>query len=563
MSRFPNAFIDAVRDRHDVVEVVGRYVQLKKAGTNFAGLCPFHGEKTPSFTVSPTKQFYHCFGCGAHGNVISFLMEYTGLSFVEAIEDLARAGGLPLPERVAPTPEVRAKQEHESELKATLARAARHYHLNLRHAPETIDYLKGRGLDKKTVVQFGMGHAGTGIIDALSDVSTEVLLEVGLITRNEETGELRDRFRHRLMFPIRNAVGEVIGFGGRTMTDAEPKYLNTAETTVFHKGEELYGLDLAATAIRQSRSAIVVEGYMDVAGLHQFGEGRAVAALGTSLTVTQVARLFRLCPHLVLCFDGDRAGQSAADRAARVVLSVMTDGKRASFLTLPGDHDPDSFVRANGIQAWQEAIADSAVPLSTRVVEILRDGRDQNLPENRAAMAQDARDLLATIEHAPLFRDAMRAELERITGVSIPTRLSVPSQRVATPPVNPPPQASIPRPASERATFYRRFALLCALDVARSGEVPVSLCDEFSELIAGWFVCLGGAADRVEAVDRVHDAALRSTIAEALKSHADRTRILTPDGLARDADVLLSTISSELRQRERAQKAAALFCEQP
>ncbi|WP_199028891.1 DNA primase [Ralstonia sp. ASV6] len=556
MSRFPDAFLSDVRDRHDVVDLVGRYVQLKKAGANYSGLCPFHSEKSPSFSVSPTKQFYHCFGCGAHGDVFGFLMAHTGMTFVEAVEELAQAAGMPLPERAKPTPEVQAREAHESSLYEVLSRAARHFHLNLRQEPETIDYMKRRGLTKETVVKFSLGHASNGLRAALADVPESVLVEAGLVSRSEETGHVRDKFRERLMFPIWNAAGQVIGFGGRTMTDAEPKYLNSPETPVFHKGEELYGLNFARAAVRQTRSAVVVEGYMDVAMLHQHGETRAVAALGTSITAEQVTRLLRQCQSIYFCFDGDKAGQHAADRAANIVLSVMTDGKRAYFLTLPNDHDPDSYVREHGIDAWREALINASVPLSERVIAILHGGIRKVHAEDRAAMAKEASMLLATIEHAPLFRDALRGEIEAAIGVevSVAPRATKGSARMQGGQVD----AQRAPVTNERQLFYRRLALLSAIDVNRTCEVPQELRDEFSELIVGWFG-VNAPEQRFVAAERIPDVALRMAVTEALASHADRERIVASAGLVHEANAILSTIASDLEQRNRAQAAAALF----
>jgi len=485
--------------------------------------------------------------------VFGFRMEHSGMTFVEAVEDLAQAAGMPLPERAMPTPEAQAREVRESSLFEVLTRAARHFHLNLRQAPATIEYMKRRGLTKETVVKFGLGHAGNDLRSVLSDAPEALLVEAGLLSRSEETGHVRDKFRDRMMFPIWNVSGQIIGFGGRTMSDAEPKYLNSPETPVFHKGEELYGLNFARPAMRQTRSVVVVEGYMDVAMLHQHGEARAVAALGTSITTEQVTRLFRQCQTIYFCFDGDKAGQKAADRAAHIVLNVMTDGKRAYFLTLPNDHDPDSFLREHGIEAWRESLINDSVPLSERVLGILRGGVVQVRAEDRAAMAKEASVLLASIGHAPLFRDALRSEIETAIGVQVPAaaRPARAGQAGGS-------QAPAEAVAAERQLFYRRLALLSAIDVDRTAEVASELRDDFSEMIVGWFG-VNEPEQRGGAVERIQDPALRMAVTEALVSHADRARIVTGAGLAREVDAILSTIASDLDQRKRAQAAAALF----
>src|SRR6185503_7559289 len=341
----PSDFIQTLLSRVDIVDVVDRSVPLKKAGANYQACCPFHSEKTPSFTVSPTKQFYHCFGCGAHGTAIGFLMEYGGKSFPEAVEQLARDAGLTVP-RVESADE-RDRREQSGDLAETLQTAARHYRARLKESPEAIAYLKRRGLTGQVAAHFGIGYAPDawqGLATAFPDYENPALEAAGLVVRGDG-GKRYDRFRDRVMFPIHDTRGRVIGFGGRVLDSGEPKYLNSPETAVFSKGRELYGLYLARNAICDAGRVLVVEGYMDVVALAQHGIEYAVATLGTSTTPVHAQKLFRLADLVVFCFDGDNAGRKAAWRALENTLPVLTDGKEARFLFLPDGDDPDDFVR--------------------------------------------------------------------------------------------------------------------------------------------------------------------------------------------------------------------------
>ena len=347
----PQSFIQELLARVDVVEVVGRYVQLKKGGANFMGLCPFHGEKSPSFSVSPAKQFFHCFGCGKNGNAIGFLMEHAGMTFVEAVKDLAQNIGMQVPEDDA-SPQDRARAAEQRQKQATLTdvleKAGEAYRKHLRNSPKAIEYFKGRGLSGQVAKDFGLGYAPEGwrsLASVFPDYQDPLLAESGLVIVNQEDGEEEkryDRFRDRVMFPIRNVKGECIGFGGRVLFEGTPKYLNSPETPVFSKGRELYGLFEARNALRDAGYVLVTEGYMDVVALAQLGFPNAVATLGTACTTDHVQKLFRFTDNVVFSFDGDGAGRRAARKALDGALPYATDVRSVKFLFLPAEHDPDS-----------------------------------------------------------------------------------------------------------------------------------------------------------------------------------------------------------------------------
>jgi DNA primase len=407
----PQTFIQELLARADIVEVVGRAVQLKKAGANYLGLCPFHGEKSPSFTVSPAKQFYHCFGCGVHGSAIGFLMEQQGLSYVEAIENLAQSLGMDVPRERADSP----AQKAAPGLLQVLDIAAAFYRSRLRDAPQAIAYLKQRGLSGETAKKFGIGYAPEawrGLEAAVADYEQEELVSAGLVIQGDaDDANARkkryDRFRDRVMFPIRNPRGQVIGFGGRVMGSGEPKYLNSPETPLFVKGRELYGLFEGRDAIRKANLVLVVEGYMDVVMLAQHGVGNAVATLGTATTELHIQKMLRLVDRVVFCFDGDKAGRKAAWRALEAALAQLADAKRFDFLFLPAEHDPDSFVREYGQEAFEQALAE-ALPLSTVLVEGLTQRTDLATPEGRAQLQALAKPLMQSIPPV-----AMRGQLLR------------------------------------------------------------------------------------------------------------------------------------------------------
>ena len=397
----PQSFIQELINRTDVVEVVGRYVQLKKGGANYMGLCPFHGEKSPSFSVSPTKQFFHCFGCGKNGNAIGFLMEHGGMSFIEAVKDLAQSYGLQVPEDDAdPAERQRAQQQRQRQatLNEVLEKAGESYRKHLKSSSQAVNYLKGRGLSGEVAKLFGLGYAPEGwrnLASVFTDYQDALLVESGLVITHEESGEedkRYDRFRDRIMFPIRNVKGECIGFGGRVLGEGTPKYLNSPETPVFSKGRELYGLFEARTALREAGYVLVTEGYMDVVALAQLGFPNAVATLGTACTTDHVQKLFRFTDSVVFSFDGDAAGRRAARKALDGALPFATDVRNVKFLFLPAEHDPDSFVRAHGTDAFSRMVSD-ATPLSRFVMEVARDGCDIDSAEGRALLAAQAKPL--------------------------------------------------------------------------------------------------------------------------------------------------------------------------
>jgi len=424
----PQSFIQELVARADVVEIVGRYVQLKKTGANFSGLCPFHAEKSPSFTVSPSKQFYHCFGCGKNGNAIGFLMDHTGMGFIEAVKDLAGQYGMQVPEEDL-SPEQRAhaaeQRQKQNTLTDVLEQAGEAYRKHLKDADRAVDYCKRRGLSGEIARRFGLGYAPQGwrsLASVLPRYDDPLLVESGLVilAQDDDSGEEKryDRFRDRLMFPIRNVKGECIGFGGRVLGDEKPKYLNSPETPVFHKGRELYGLFEARTALRELGFALVTEGYMDVVALAQLGFPNAVATLGTACTADHVQKLFRFTDAVVFSFDGDAAGRRAARKALDAALPHANDVRNVKFLFLPPEHDPDSFIRAHGKDAFARCIGD-AVPLSRFLIDAAREGCDLLTAEGRSLMASNARPLWSQLPDGALKRQLLG---EIATLVQLPPR---------------------------------------------------------------------------------------------------------------------------------------------
>lgn len=392
----PQSFIQELLTRVDIVDVVGRSVKLKKVGANYQGLCPFHNEKTPSFSVSPTKQFYHCFGCGAHGSSINFLMEHFGMGFVEAVHELARDAGLTVPEdNSREGRDAAQKASQQLALSQWMDRAAAYYRLRLKETPAAIQYLKDRGVSGETAKRFGLGYAPAGwrnLEGVLPDYAAEDAERAGLVIAGDE-GRRYDRFRERVMFPIRNPRGQIIGFGGRVMGAGEPKYLNSPEGPLFSKGHELYGLYEAREGIRETGRVLVVEGYMDVVMLHQYGCTYAVATLGTATTAVHITKLLRQADRIVFAFDGDSAGRRAAWRALENALPVLSDTKQLDFLFLPPEHDPDSFVREEGLEAF-EALVRDALPLSSFLLKELASRGDITTPEGRARMQAELKPLV-------------------------------------------------------------------------------------------------------------------------------------------------------------------------
>ena len=468
----PQSFIQELIARTDVVEVVGRYVQLKKGGANYMGLCPFHGEKSPSFSVSPSKQFFHCFGCGKNGNAIGFLMEHSGMNFIEAVKDLAQSYGMQVPEDEAdPQERQRAAQQRQRQvtLNDVLEKAGEAYRKQLKTSPRAIDYLKGRGLSGDIAKAFGLGYAPEGwrsLASVFADYQDPLLVESGLLISNTEDGaeEKRyDRFRDRIMFPIRNVKGECIGFGGRVMGDGTPKYLNSPETPVFSKGRELYGLFEARTALREAGYVLVTEGYMDVVALAQSGFANAVATLGTACTTDHVQKLFRFTDAVVFSFDGDAAGRRAARKALDCALPYASDVRNVKFLFLPAEHDPDSYIREHGSEAFARLVSD-ATPLSRFLVDVARDGCDIDSAEGRALLASQARPLWLALPDGVLKTQLLN-ELAELVGIGTRKlqRLwlgdsSAKTQRTATPGQSggKPRETSAPRRSSSPVSMRRK-----------------------------------------------------------------------------------------------------------
>ncbi len=411
----PESFIQELLNRIDVVELIDAYVPLKKAGANFAACCPFHSEKSPSFTVSPTKQFYHCFGCGAHGTAISFLMEYSGLGFIDALKDLASRAGMQLPEQEGRHAQTGPRL---SSLTEVMADAAKYYYEQLKKSAKAIDYLKARGVSGEIAQKFGIGYAPDGwqnLGTVFEDYTIESLQQAGLVIKNEN-GRLYDRFRDRIMFPIMNQKGEIIAFGGRVLGEGEPKYLNSPETPLFEKGREVFGLPQARSALREKNTAIVVEGYMDVVALAQHGIGNAVATLGTATTATHVQKLLRQVDRIVYCFDGDAAGKKAAWRALENSLEALPEQKSIGFVFLPERDDPDSFVREHGKEAF-ERMTSQSVPLSEFLLRELSAHCDMTTAEGRARLVAEAKPLLARLQ-TPLLRLQLVKRLAEASGFS-------------------------------------------------------------------------------------------------------------------------------------------------
>jgi len=411
----PQDFIDDLIARADIIEVLGRRIQLKKAGREFKACCPFHDEKTPSFTVSPSKGFYHCFGCGAHGTAIGFLMEFDHMSFVEAIEALASMMGVDVPRDESDRPARRY-----DELFSLMGSVENHWQACLRDNSSAVDYLKQRGIDGATAKRFGIGYAPDSWSDVLdkfgkTSEAAERLLATGLVIR-KDNGKHYDRFRDRIMFPIRDTRGRTIGFGGRALGDGEPKYLNSPETVLFHKGRELYGLYEARQALRQIDQLVVVEGYMDVVALSRHGIDFSIATLGTATTSDHLDRIFRLTDNVVFSFDGDRAGRAAAWRALENALPQVREGRQIRFVFLPEKHDPDSYVNEYGSDTFMQAI-DEGVALSDFLIGELSSQVDMTTIDGKARLAELAKPLVNNIPPG-VYRELLIDSLADTVGLS-------------------------------------------------------------------------------------------------------------------------------------------------
>ncbi len=411
--RIPEQFIDTLLARVDIVEVIGSRIQLKKTGANHSACCPFHNEKTPSFTVSQTKQFYHCFGCGVNGSAIRFLMEYDNLEFVEAIEELARFAGLDVPRESYGA----RKKEPPKDLYQIMETASKHFQnwLKKPSASEAVNYLKNRGLTGEVASDFGIGYVPDGwrnILDKFQDSQQSDLINCGLVIENEN-GKRYDRFRDRIMFPIRDRRGRVIAFGGRVISDGTPKYLNSPETPIFHKGSELYGLYETLQHNKKVNNILVVEGYMDVVALAQFNIRNAVATLGTATSSDHIERLFKVTPEIIFCFDGDNAGRKAAWKALEISLPKIKAGKQARFLFLPDGEDPDTLIRNHGQEYFLQQI-DKAVPLSEFLLNNLSENMDLSSIDTCSRFIEKAKPYVKSIPPGT-FRELLVEQLSKLT----------------------------------------------------------------------------------------------------------------------------------------------------
>lgn len=472
--RIPQSFIDELIARADIVEVINARVPLKKKGREYTACCPFHNEKTPSFTVSEAKQFYHCFGCGAHGTAIGFLMEYEHLDFVDAIETLAAEYHLEVPRERAPEGSSQPR-DGKQDLYAILEKASSIYQQQLRHSDKAIEYLKQRGLSGEIAKRYQLGYAPDGwrfLLDKLGKKSSVInnLKAAGLLIE-KSPGKHYDRFRDRIIFPILDRRGRTIAFGGRVIAQGEPKYLNSPETPVFHKGQEIYGFFEARQAVRQLQRIVVVEGYMDVVALAQNGIDYAVATLGTATTKDQIQRLFRTVPEIIFCYDGDQAGHRAAWRALENSLPLLRDGLEARFLFLPEGEDPDSLVRREGREAFEVRLK-NAVPLSEFLFDKLGGDIDTSTMDGKARLADKARPLLATLPES-VFRDLMYQRLaetvgiseQKLQGMTQPARKETVESRPAT-------TSHAKTEIRQNATRDAIALLLQHPELARQAEVP-------------------------------------------------------------------------------------------
>jgi len=465
----PDSFIEELLGRVDIVEVVERRVPLKKAGREFQACCPFHDEKTPSFTVSPQKQFYHCFGCGAHGSAIGFMMNYEGLEFVDAVEELARMAGLQVPREATA-----AAARPSAGLYELLAEAAAWYQAQLKQAPRAVDYLKQRGLSGEVSAHFGIGYAPAGWDALIRQLGTDdrrmrLLQKAGMLSQGK--GGAYDKFRDRIMFPIHDRRGRVIAFGGRALGDDGPKYLNSPETELFHKGRELYGLYLARKSQAKLERILVVEGYMDVVALAQYGFSNCVATLGTATTGDHAELLFRAAEEAVFCFDGDRAGRQAAWRALEATLPRLRDGRQARFLFLPEGEDPDTLVRGQGREAF-ESLLNGAQPLSEYFFDHFTAAVDMTSIDGRARLVGLARPQLEQIPDG-VFRDMMFERLEALARHKVEVKAAGRSAAAPKP-------TAVTPPATQRTAIRLALAHLVqnpSLAAAVSNMDTLAGCD--------------------------------------------------------------------------------------
>jgi DNA primase len=495
MGLIPQTFIDELIARADIVEVIGSRVQLKKAGREFKACCPFHNEKSASFWVSPEKQFYHCFGCGAHGTVLRFLMEHDHMAFPEAVEELATRLGLEVPHEGANAPG--GPRRVDEPLYDVMGRVARFYVETLARDERAQQYVARRGLDRETVEKFAIGYAPNSWNEVLrrfggNDDARRALADLGLIIERER-GQIRDgerhydRFRDRIMFPIRDSRGRIIAFGGRILDQGEPKYLNSPETLLFHKGRELYGLYEARRSRSNLKRLLIVEGYMDAVRLHQYGINYAVATLGTATTPEHFKRIFRIVSEVVFAFDGDRAGRAAAWRALQHALPEARQGREIRFLFLPDGHDPDSLVGEEGAEAFERRL-DTTLPLSEYLIRELSEQSDLTHADGRARFSENARPLWTKLPEG-VYRELMLARIAEVVGIA-PQRLqelwAAGHPGLVAPPALPPQPKRVPvrNVSGGRGSLVRQAVLrlvsypAIALEVSDEERAAVDACEE-------------------------------------------------------------------------------------
>ena len=550
MARLPDAFIDELLARTDIVEVVGNRVPLKRQGKEYAARCPFHDERTASFTVSPAKQFYHCFGCGAHGTAISFLMQYDRLEFLDAVEELAKRAGMEVPRDTRQ----RAANPDVQDLYAVLAAAAEFFRTSLARSDKAAAYVKKRAIAPEIAARYAIGYAPDGfsaLRDALGGEPRRLALleRAGLLSKNDR-GHVYDKFRDRLMFPIHDRRGRVIAFGGRVIDPEDsPKYLNSPETALFHKGRELYGLWQARQANQKLERLVVVEGYMDVVALAQYGVLQAVATLGTATTPDHAELLFRNAPDVVFCFDGDRAGRAAAWKALESVLPRMKDGRQAFFLFLPDGEDPDSLVRQEGVAGFDARLRE-ATPLSEFFFASL--SADVNLAslDGKARLAERCKPLLAQIPDGA-FGDLMRQRLTELTGVG--------ARAGAAQPHAPPPRAGTPmrgQPAHKPSLVRHAITLLVqqpAVALALPGE------DRFAALEQPGVALLAELVQLVRARPDISTGALLEHFAEREEAAAlHKLALLELPGEPAALQAEFADAVAQLERQLRQQRIAAL-----
>lgn len=562
----PPEFIDEVLARTDVVEIIEPRVALKKTGQNYSGLCPFHQEKSPSFSVSQEKQFYYCFGCQASGSALKFLMEFDRMDFVSAVEYLAQRAGLEVPNDRKVD---RGASEKRKSIYEILEQSADFYREQLRSSEgraRAVDYFKGRGVSGEIARDYGLGYAPPGWDNlltqlAVSNENRQLLIDSGMVNDNKEENKTYDRFRDRIMFPIRDMRGRTIAFGGRVLdADAKPKYLNSPETSVFHKGRELYGLYEARKRLRRLDRVVVVEGYMDVVALAQHGVGYSVATLGTATSADHISRLFRIVPQIVFCFDGDKAGRSAAWKALQVTLPEMNDGCDARFLFVPDGEDPDSLIRKEGCEAFEARIND-AMGLTAFLFQNLSQGLDLDSAEGRASLSKQAVPLLKTVPNG-VFRQLLIDELSRHTGLDSQRLLGatgldvppVPSKRSQPDDPTSPAASSA---GTQRVLRLSRLGEHAMTILLRQPEVVSLLDDEDMQKLAAipeWQLLL----ELINRVQEGHNSPILllsqyqdSPYFDYLKRLAEQDPMLSPDQLAEE---FLSTLRGLVREAEIHQK---------